>query len=155
MDLALIFTEHGDYDLVVSDNDLLGDDSPLTPATVSLHTDRMAMPDDTIPDGTDDRRGWWGDSLKGAMGSRLWLLSREKRLADTVERAAFYAAECLEWIVLEGGAAHTGARAEGELFSKLLIDAAIRLMGAAPGTDMWTAELDVSGPVRVISIGGL
>lgn len=50
-----------------------GDDL-LTAVLISLFTDAEAGPDDVIPDGTDDPRGWWG----GPIGSKIWLRLRAK-----------------------------------------------------------------------------
>jgi len=103
-DIKTIFIDlgHGvDYAL-----DGLGfaeDDGLETAVILSLFTDRRANADDAIPDGSKDRRGWWGDSfadVKGDLiGSRLWLLSREKQLASVLVRAQQYAEESLKWLV--------------------------------------------------------
>lgn len=79
----------------------LADDDPLIRAViVSLFTWRRANPDDAV-DGS--RQGWWGDataSINGdRIGSRLWLLSREKLLPETFNRAREYAREALQWLV--------------------------------------------------------
>lgn len=54
-------------------------------ALVALNTDRLANPDDKLPNPRDDnRRGWWGDLDAAAIwngwpiGTRLWLLRRAK-----------------------------------------------------------------------------
>ena len=44
-----------------------------------------------------------GGSASGDhIGSRLWLLSREKQLAGVLERARHYAEEALTWLVEDG-----------------------------------------------------
>ena len=49
-----------------------------------LFTDRRAAPDYVPDDGSNDLRGWWGDSFKPGsdslrpIGSRLWQLERRK-----------------------------------------------------------------------------
>ena len=78
----------------------------VTALVVSLFSDRLADPDDVIPDGGRDRRGWWGDAdavaIWGAgadmIGSRLWLLSREKRVPATLVRAEIYVREAIAWM---------------------------------------------------------
>lgn len=52
---------------------------------VALGTDRLALPDDILPDpDSSDRAGWWGDLdaeelFNGwPIGTRLWLLKRAK-----------------------------------------------------------------------------
>jgi phage gp46-like protein len=73
-----------------------------TAATISLFTDRLAHVDDRLPDPTeDDRRGWWADwdHEGGPIGSRLWLLSREKETEDVRLRAEEYCREALQWML--------------------------------------------------------
>lgn len=91
---------------------LLGEDHGLkTAIIISLFTDARARDGDVIPDGTNDRRGWWGDvappvnAPAGApwrTGSRLWLLSREKQTAETARRAEDYCREALDWLTRLG-----------------------------------------------------
>jgi len=77
-----------------------------TAIIISLFTDRLADEDDVIPDGTNDRRGYWGDGLSlinaDKIGSRLWLLSREKQLTNVLRRAEEYADEALSWLLDDG-----------------------------------------------------
>lgn len=74
---------------------------PLVRAVViSLFTWRRAQPDDPH-EGV--RWGWWGDGLddlpNDRIGSRLWLLVREKLTRETVNRARQYAQEALQWLI--------------------------------------------------------
>jgi len=79
-----------------------GNDLP-TAALISLFTDRTANPDDQIPDGTDDARGWWGDTgEEQPIGSRLWLLERAKQTQETLNNAVDYAKEALQWFIDDG-----------------------------------------------------
>lgn len=79
-----------------------GDDLS-TAILISLCTDRAASPDDTLPDGSTDRRGWWGDSGEDyQIGSRLWLLSRAKQTDDTLQAAFDYVQEALQWMIDDG-----------------------------------------------------
>ncbi|MDE2104746.1 MAG: phage GP46 family protein [Patescibacteria group bacterium] len=74
-----------------------------TAVLLSLFTDRLANPDDEIPDGTSDRRGWWGDLAEASpIGSRLWLLDRAKLTQETAARARDYALEALQWLIDDG-----------------------------------------------------
>lgn len=80
-----------------------------TAATVALLTDARADEDDVLPDpNSDDRRGWWGNTDAQEIwdgwpiGSRLWLLSREKitpvqaRVGSLTARIEAYIREALE-----------------------------------------------------------
>lgn len=101
-DVALRWQVFG-ADLSVKNNDLETDDGLETAVIVSLFTDRRIEATDIIPDGSDDRRGWWGDSFPAItgdlIGSRLWLLSREKQLPIVLTRAEEYTREALQWLL--------------------------------------------------------
>lgn len=87
----------------------LGDLS--TSVIISLFTDRQARPDDIIPDGTTDRRGWPEDE-DVPIGSRLWLLDRAKQTDETLRRAHDYIVEALQWLIDDGVAAAIDVRTE-------------------------------------------
>jgi phage gp46-like protein len=66
-----------------------------TAVIVALGTDRLADPGDVLPDpDSTDRRGWWGDLDAEdiwdgwPIGSRLWLLQREKITGPGAQRGA-------------------------------------------------------------------
>lgn len=91
--------------------DIQGDDGLLTAVIISLFTDRRANNDDPLPDerigALPDLRGWWGDYILeedalDLMGSRLWLLSREKDMNVVVARARQYAEEAVQWLIRDG-----------------------------------------------------
>lgn len=75
-----------------------------TAVIISLFTDRLAGLEDPLPDGTEDRRGWWGDGDRAVerIGSRLWLLAREKATEEVRLRAIEYAREALDWLIQDG-----------------------------------------------------
>jgi len=74
-----------------------------TAVIISLFTDRRALDDDRLPDESAACRGWWGDAFAARlMGSRLWLLSREKELPEVIARAREYAQEALAWLTEDG-----------------------------------------------------
>ncbi len=85
---------------------LTEDDGLETAVIISLFTDRRANADDSIPDGSSDRRGWWADEFatinNDLIGSRLWLLSREKQVPAVLVKAQAYAQEALQWLVEDG-----------------------------------------------------
>lgn len=91
-------TIHGDWRAV--DGILQQGNDLLTAMWISAFTDRQALPDDEIPDGTTDRRGWIGDAGEAyPIGSRLWLLDREKQTNDVLSRAQDYLCECWQWLI--------------------------------------------------------
>lgn len=110
-DILLAFGALG-MDLQLANNDLLKDDSLLTAVIISLFTDRQAEPGDELPAGGNDRKGWWADATlpatlaggKDKIGSRLWLIKREKQLPSVLARIKEYAEEALEWLVADGHA---------------------------------------------------
>lgn len=92
-------------DLVVDANDLKTDDGLQTAVIVSLFTDARAD-EDEIPAEDRSARGWWGDLFPEVagdrIGSKLWLLKREKRTVETLNRAEEYASEALQWMIDDG-----------------------------------------------------
>jgi phage gp46-like protein len=103
-DLRLIWDPLlGAADLGVEANDLVREDGLETAVLMSLFTDRRAADTDVLPSGETDRRGWWADAFPVAegdlVGSRLWLLAREKDAATVRSRAAEYAREALQWML--------------------------------------------------------
>ncbi len=90
-------------DFAVSAGSLAADTDIRTAVLISLFTDRRAEDDDALPDPASSKRGWWGDALyPRRIGSRLWLLGREKQLAEVVSKAKEYAREALVWLVEDG-----------------------------------------------------
>jgi phage gp46-like protein len=101
----------GDWSLAPDGTLATGNDME-TAITLSLMTDRTALPDDVIPDG-GSIRGYWADTyFRYPLGSRLWLLWREKQTLTTARRAAMYAHEALTWLVDCGAARKVETDAE-------------------------------------------
>jgi len=115
-DLASLYNA----DLIAADLNLAGgllaEDGGLeTAVIISLFTDRRARPDDELPDAGGSKRGWWGDMVPATVGgepvdddrigSRLWLLGREKQMPVVLVRAKEYATEALQWLIEDGIAA--------------------------------------------------
>lgn len=62
-----------------------------------LLTDARADESDVLPDGSNDRRGWPGDTFADQpWGSKLWLLAREKLTTEVRNRAVTYAQTALD-----------------------------------------------------------
>lgn len=94
------------FDLSIKNGDLELDDGLETALILSLFTDRRARADDPLPDPGGDLRGWWGDTylpITGDLiGSRLWLLHRERDLKNVPNRAQLYDEEAVQWLLDDG-----------------------------------------------------
>lgn len=103
--LSLIDGVAASADVVMGDREIIRDPGLETAVLLSLFTDRRSGTDDKIPDGTDDHRGWWGDTLAEAGdtdGSLLWLESRSKILPNTPAQVEAYARAALQWMIDDG-----------------------------------------------------
>lgn len=151
-DIALLF-DSGAWgaDLGLVGGDLVLDDGLRTAAIISIFSDARALDDDVLPDGAD-RRGWWGDcgndDPSDRLGSRLWLLAREKATDRTAIRARDICREALAWMIADGIAAAvevsctlyriTAARTTGALLIRITLT---RPNGASVAIDfLWDAE---------------
>ena len=71
---------------------------------ISLFTWQRASQSDEVDN--DQRMGWWGDTFaenKGdKIGSKLWLLLRQKVTDETLLRAQEMADDALQWLVEDG-----------------------------------------------------
>jgi len=81
---------------------------------IQLFTDRRAPDDLPLPFGANDRRGWWGDSIRlpgepeRPLGSLLWtVIERGVVNAETERLVAEYAAEALEILAEQRAVART------------------------------------------------
>ncbi len=120
-DIRTVFIdmEHG-ADYAIQSMLLTSDDGLDTAVILSLFTDATALADDTVPGA--DRRGWWADMFADPsagsgqagdrIGSRLWLLVREKLTHETVNRVRAYCEEALAWLVRDGVAKEVTVTAE-------------------------------------------
>lgn len=115
VDIATVWNEQiagGDYEVNPATKALAANADLATATVLSLFSDRTANPDDVIWDG-GGHRGWWGDAyLPHPIGSRLWLMSREKQTETTRLRAEMYAREALGWMLADGVASAVEVRAE-------------------------------------------
>lgn len=92
-------------DWAIGQGDLLMGGDLATSVLISLFTDRVLPGDQTPPDGTNDRRGWWADTFETTpIGSRLWTLKRAKKSAATnlLQVAKDMCAEALQWMIDDG-----------------------------------------------------
>lgn len=89
-------------DFLLEDGDLALDLGLETAVLLSIFTDAEAEPEDELPDGSDDRRGWWAADRGVAWGSRFWLTARRSLTPATVALAVSTVRESLQWLVDSG-----------------------------------------------------
>lgn len=154
LDIQLAFDpDEMAFDIVETEEskrkDIQGDDGLFTAVIVSLFTDARAHDDDALPDErlgvSSDKRGWWGDLVPDIMGdgtelvsigSRLWLLWREKELDSVVVRAQQYAEEALQWLIDQGYALSCSVTASHVESRHLGIDVRMQQSGTdTPGRE--------------------
>lgn len=79
-------------------------DSLSRAVVISLFTWQRASQSDEVDN--DQRMGWWGDTFAenkdDKIGSKLWLLLRQKITEETLNRAQEYAYESLKWLIDDG-----------------------------------------------------
>lgn len=87
----------GRGDVEITPAGLRQDDGLETMVLQILFTDIRADDSDVLPDGTDDLRGWVGDTFSDqAWGSKLWLLDRSKLTTEVRNKAVTYAQTALD-----------------------------------------------------------
>lgn len=95
----------GTFQLKVTRNDIEMDDGLESAIIVSLFTDKRVTIEE-LPFPEVDRAGWWGDLLAeietDKIGSKLWLLAREKKTEQTRTRIIEYIKEALDWLITDG-----------------------------------------------------
>ncbi|MGQ5976725.1 phage GP46 family protein [Serratia sp. IR-2025] len=90
-------------DIEIEHNGLSLDEGLVSLVLICLFTDARSDISDALPDGTDDRRGWPGDSFSDfPWGSKLWLIDREKLTEEIRLRAENYATLSLQPLLRYG-----------------------------------------------------
>lgn len=93
-------------DLSTSGSDIELDEGLATSVYISLFTDRRVQDGDYISPEIDSMGGWWGDTYSDVegdyIGSKLWLLMREKITSQLLVRAKQYCEAALAWMVEDG-----------------------------------------------------
>ena len=85
--------------LVASDDKLTWLNNAIT---ISLFTDSRASDDDELPDGSINKRGYWGDIdliNDESLGSKLWLLNRSKITQSTLNSMHDYITDAVQWLI--------------------------------------------------------
>lgn len=124
-------------DLALENGDLVHEVTLTTAVIVSLWTDRRAEDGDELPRVGDDPRGWWGEDAAAPIGSRLWLLSRGKKTAETSLAAVEYCAQALEWIRELDIASRVVIDAEFDAAGRLCIEIEIERGDATRFPGLW------------------
>lgn len=127
MDLKLVWNaETLSADLAIEDGDLAAGDELESAVVHSLFTDRLAAPDDRLPDEFSpdpipDRRGWVGDDFEGGgfSGSKLWLRVREKWTEATRATVEQDCREALQWLLDDGVANRIDVAAYREIVGRI------------------------------------
>lgn len=130
-DIALFIEDDGDFgnkfSFETANGDLKTEEGLRTAVIVSLFTDARATVDEVFPN--TEKRGFWGDALSDIvgdrMGSKLWLLDREKQTNETRVRAEQYALDALQWLIDDGVASKVDASASFPAAKSLLLDIVI------------------------------
>jgi Mu-like prophage protein gp46 len=124
-DIAIVWNNNHGSLALTADGDLLTDAGLETAILISLFTDRRAGEHDELPATETDRRGWWGNDLEDTaeeIGSKLWLLRREKQLPEVIVRAEEYARAALAWLVKDKVAGRVVVRGSFPTRGWLLLD---------------------------------
>lgn len=103
-ELALVAAADGyGVDLKIEGNDIATSDGLFEAALISIFTDCAVEKDQAI---AGDFGGWLGNELAETpgenVGSKLWLLAREKMTQATLTTMQSYVEESLAWMVLDG-----------------------------------------------------
>ena len=102
MDIKLSPDGFGIGNIELTENDVVVDNGLNTAVYISLFTD-IRVDDNSLLDDKADKRGYWGDVFdEKPMGSKLWLLAREKKLNAVLEKAKTYCVEALKWLIDDG-----------------------------------------------------
>lgn len=92
-DAQLIWNDFG-ADISLANGDIVPDNGLATSVLISLFTDGRATDEKLLPNGEEDKKGWWG----GTVGSLLWLINREKLTQEMATRAREYCIKALLWL---------------------------------------------------------
>ncbi|HFQ5182480.1 TPA: phage GP46 family protein [Vibrio vulnificus] len=103
MSVSIVFDMMKNTGIIIEGGSVNGDTVSAL-VLISLFTDSRAEESDTLPDASNDLRGWPGDTFYDApWGSKLWLLYREKLTTDVRNLAVKYAEDALAWMLVDSG----------------------------------------------------
>jgi phage gp46-like protein len=151
-DIGLFSLADGTLDVQVASNDLSVDEGLQTAVLISLNTDARANDDEVLAEDSS-RRGWWGDVFPSEpgdqIGCKLWLIKREKRSLETLNRAEEYSKEALQWMIDDGVAESVDTSASWDPSGAMLLEISITKPGESQAAPFrfkmkWGAEADRS-----------
>lgn len=146
-DLLLSFDgSFKEYDCRVINGELAMGSDLESAVIISLFTWARAKPEE-VPEGAP-RYGWFGDKIDGdnadSMGSKLYLLKREKITEDTISQAKEYIQAALAWLIDDGIASEVNVDLERNKNDRNRVDGIIVIRrGDVSNTmrfdDLWSA----------------
>ena len=154
VDVSLATSTRG-IDLVFFQSDLGRERSLRSMIVASLFSDARAPADlDDLPDGSSDRRGFWGNDARGELGSLLWLHTRSKAGASTAEKLRGAVLDALGWM-LEAGIASSVEAAVTATGPTTRIAITLKRGERARWSAAWDAldETPIEGPGFLVTIG--
>lgn len=151
----LLLTDDGD--LAMQGGDLVLDPGLGSAVLRSIHTDRRASAEELARFGGGDPRGWWAEDDGDPVGSKLWLLAREKQTPQVLSRAREYVREALAWLVRDGIASAVEVVASYPDREQLRVEVRVTRGTAARWAHLWArpqpAYLAVTGLTLVVALG--
>lgn len=106
-------------DIIISDQDIELDSSLKTAIFISLFTDKQV----SMAESPHEQGGWWANPN---LGSRLWLLKREKITEDLIRKIKAYSDEALHWMVESGMCESIKITAVRNGLNSILIDILVK-----------------------------
>jgi len=93
-------------DISLADRDVERDAGLETATLITIGSNQRADDEDPLPDNSDDRGGWWGDTIPvvpdDAVGCKLWLLRRAKTEPEVLSSAREYLRDGFQWMIDDG-----------------------------------------------------
>lgn len=88
-----------EYDIEFINGEFTIEEGLETAVLMSIYTDRRADNDEELDD-INDQRGWWGDQFEDdEIGSKRWLLYRQKITSNTLALLRQYDRDALKWMI--------------------------------------------------------
>jgi phage gp46-like protein len=144
----------GAGDFAIAGGDLAMDETLDTAVLVSLFTDRVADPGDTLPPGSTDPRGWWGDTAflqqqgdnpPDLIGSKLWLRVNGLLTQANLNQMGQDVLQALQWMIEDGVAQSVTCRpVQTGVGSAALPIFITRRVNGQPATTTYDAVWDVT-----------